>query len=153
MCEHEFVFGRINATHCKRCNDTEQEIILREQLAAANARVTELEKERNNYLSFGQGGASFTDSQWLDKLASAEQRAEQAEAELAELKKQNAELFPYYQDHLEGALIPATEYQQWIKRAEQAEAQCTAMETAINRYVLGNIALLDALKAALEEKP
>lgn len=43
MCEHEFVFGRINATHCKRCNDTEQEIILREQLTAANARVAELE--------------------------------------------------------------------------------------------------------------
>lgn len=46
MCEHEFVFGRINATHCKRCNDTEQEIILREQLAAANARVVELETKR-----------------------------------------------------------------------------------------------------------
>lgn len=45
MCEHEFVFGRINATHCKRCNDTEQEIILREQLAAANARVVELEQD------------------------------------------------------------------------------------------------------------
>ena len=39
------------------------------------------------------------------------------------------------------------------RRAEQAEAQCAAMETAINRYVIGSIALLDAMKAALEEKP
>ena len=37
-------------------------------------------------------------------------------------------------------------------RLEQAEAQCVAMQTAINRYVFGNIELLDALKAALEEK-
>lgn len=56
-----------------------------------------------------------------------EQQLAAANAELAELKKQNAELFPYYQDHCEGALIPATEYQQWIKRAEQAEAQCAAI--------------------------
>lgn len=54
-----------------------------------------------------------------------------AKAELAELKKQNAELFPYYQDHLEGALIPATEYQKWIQRAEQAEAQCATMRAVI----------------------
>ena len=56
-------------------------IEIQQQLAAANARVEELEKERNNYLSFGQGGASFSDSQWLDKLATTEQRAEQAEAQ------------------------------------------------------------------------
>ena len=94
MCEHEFVFGRINATHCKRCNDTEQEIILREQLAAANARVAELETKR--------------------------------------------ETRPVLY---------------WRNKAEAAEAQCAVMRTAINRYVLGNIELLDALKAALEDKP
>lgn len=66
-----------------------------------------------------------------DQVGRLIQRAEQAEAELAELKKQNAELFPYYQDHLEGALIPATEYQKWIKRAEQAEAQCAATRAVI----------------------
>ena len=38
-------------------------------------------------------------------------------------------------------------------RAEQADAQNKRMQTAINRYVIGNIELLDALKAALEEKP
>ena len=38
------------------------------------------------------------------------------------------------------------------QRAEQAEAQNNRMQTAINRYVICNIELLDALKAALEEK-
>ena len=33
------------------------------------------------------------------------------------------------------------------------QAQNKRMRTAINRYVLGNIELLDVLKAALEEKP
>ena len=37
------------------------------------------------------------------------------------------------------------------QRAEQAEAQCVAMRTAINRYVIGNIELLDELKSALGE--
>ena len=54
-----------------------------------------------------------------------------ANARIASLEKQNSDLFPYYQDHLEGALIPATEYQQWIKRAEQSEAQCAAMQAVI----------------------
>lgn len=55
-----------------------------------------------------------------------------------------------------------TEQKLWMKspreieleiKLEQAEAQCVAMQTAINRYVFGNIELLDALKAALEENP
>lgn len=90
----------------------------------------------------------------LEQQLAAVKAALAAEREKREsLEKQNKELFPYYQDHLEGALIPATEYQKWIKRAEQAEAQCAAMQTAINRYMIGNIELLDAMKAALEEKP
>ena len=36
-----------------------------------------------------------------------------ANARIASLVKQNADMLPYYQDHCEGALIPATEYQQW----------------------------------------
>lgn len=61
--------------------------------------------------------------------AQAELAAEREKRE--SLEKQNKELFPYYQDHLEGALIPATEYQKWIKRAEQAEAQCVATRAVI----------------------
>ena len=93
-----------------------------------------------------------------------------AEAELAaerekreSLEKQNKELFPYYQDHLEGALIPATEYQKWIKRAEQAEAQCKRMEGALREIsnvtskCLSHEEMKDKMKkiakAALEEKP
>lgn len=86
-----------------------------------------------------------------------------AKAELAELKKQNAELFPYYQDHCEGALIPATEYQQWIKRAEQAEEQNKRMRellVEIQSYSETYLDLdsrmkhiIDCAKAALEGKP
>ena len=54
-----------------------------------------------------------------------------ANARIASLEKQNSDMLPYYQDHCEGALIPATEYQQWIKRAEQAEEQCAAMQAVI----------------------
>lgn len=45
-----------------------------------------------------------------------------------------------------------TALQEKAKR-EQAEAQNKLMQTAISRYVMGNIELLDALKAALEGKP
>ena len=38
-------------------------------------------------------------------------------------------------------------------RIAESEAQNKRMQTAINRYVMGNIELLDALKAALEGKP
>ena len=79
MCEHEL-----------RGDDAWKFLV--DSLAAANARVAELEKERNNYLSFGQGGASFTDSQWLDKLATTEQRAEQAEAQCAYWENKYKEL-------------------------------------------------------------
>ena len=39
------------------------------------------------------------------------------------------------------------------QKAEQAEAENKRMQAAINRYVIGNIELLDALKAALEVNP
>lgn len=97
-----------------------------------------------------------------------------ANARIASLEKQNADLFPYYQDHLEGALIPATEYQQWIKRAEQTEAQCAAIVAAYQnmkgdfehwaycelidsppgkKCTCGVWELVAAIEAALEVKP
>lgn len=84
-----------------------------------------------------------------------EQQLAAANAELAELKKQNAELFPYYQDHCEGALIPATEYQQWIKRAEQAEASCAAYKKALDIAMSTNQSheTYCKVEAALEGKP
>ena len=55
---------------------------------------------------------------------------------------------------LEEKLMAQTEMAlQEMARREQAEAQCATMQTAINRYVIGNIELLNAMKAALEEKP
>ena len=95
MCGHELeevISGQLRCIHCKKYESQ----ILREQLAAANARVAELEY----------------------KLTA------QTETALQEKAKR-----------------------------EQEEAQNKRMQTAINRYVIGNIELLDAMKAALEDKP
>lgn len=109
-------------------------------------------------------------SLYQQRMNDLEQQLAAAKAELAaerekreSLEKQNKELFPYYQDHLEGALIPATEYQKWIKRAEQAEAQCKRMEGALQEiaklhdkehYTLfGELIACRIAIAALEEKP
>ena len=95
---------------CIFCGESRYETNLKQQLAAANARVAELETQKPSY---------------------------KAEFDCV-YKKLKAEesLSAHYK-----------------QRAEQAEAQCDAMQTAINRYVIGNIELLDAMKAALEEKP
>ena len=66
MCEHVFEFheyGESCVKICCLCKKTPRQTELEQQLSSANARVAELEKEINNYLSFGQGGASFSDSQ------------------------------------------------------------------------------------------
>ena len=105
MCEHEFeslrtADGSFCMTACRKCMKSTGEIETlfkaKTRIAAANARVAELEQENS-------------------KLASAA-----------------IEQPPYKNDLL---------------------AQNKRMQTAINRYVIGNIDLLDALKAALEEKP
>lgn len=85
---------------------------------------------------------------WVDVLNALQQLAA-ANARVASLEKQNADLFPYYQDHLEGALIPATEYQQWIKRAEQAEAQCAATRLHFEHYVRNNCPMIERLKSTI----
>lgn len=75
-----------------------------------------------------------------------EQQLTAANTRIAELEKSNKKWSIVVDDLKQ---LSETDKQ----RAEQAEAQCAAMQTAINRYVFGNIELLDALKAALEEKP
>ena len=100
-CGHEYPDGTPTSQdeklteHIKVCKKHPMRE-LEQQLAAANARVAELEQENS-------------------KLASAA-----------------VEQPPYKNDLL---------------------AQNKRMQTAINRYVIGNIELLDALKAALEAKP
>lgn len=50
-------------------------------------RLAELERRDANYLTYGQGGASYWEAQLLDKLRMAEERAEQAEARELALRK------------------------------------------------------------------
>lgn len=47
------------------------------------ARVQELEHQINNYLTYGEGGATFKEAQLLEKLYQAEARIEMLEYELA----------------------------------------------------------------------
>ncbi len=49
-------------------------------------RAEEAERERDAFLTFGQGGASFEEAQWIDKLRAMEERAERAEAHVPELE-------------------------------------------------------------------
>ena len=157
MCEHKFVFGRINATHCKRCNDTEQEVVLREQLAAANARVAELEatlKEiaKGNIVYpdlFAQQSLKDTKNSGCPHGVQPSKRCCKVCNELENI------LFKCNQEIVKQACKTEQLQQQLVaanQRAEQAEAQCAAMQTSINRYVIGNIELLDAMKAALEQR-
>ena len=124
---------------CNGCNEMDnmlykcnQEIVkqtckveqLEQQLAAANARVAEVE-----YKLMAQ-----TETALQEKA-----RREQAEAQCAKIKEANSKL--------SSAAIEHPPYK------ADLIAQNKRVQTAINRYVIGNIELLDALKAALEEKP
>ena len=123
MCEHEYRMF-VDKDHnyagavsiCVNCWKTNREIELESQLAAANARVAELEADLNESHVDEHGTV------WTRPTA-------------------------------EAYCLICKAYDTWKTKAEQAEAQCAAMQTAISRYVMGNIELLDALKAALEENP
>ena len=83
---------------------------------------------------------------FLDRLEKLQQELQDEKNSRERLMGQNKSLARQYvalKQHLAAANA----------RAEQADAQNKRMQTAINRYVIGNIELLDALKAALEEKP
>ena len=91
-----------------------------------------------------QAEANFDDAKDKIAMMGAEivrlsEAKEQAEAQCAELKQANSSLA--------SAAIEQPPYKNDLL------AQNKRMQTAINRYVIGNIELLDALKAALEEKP
>ena len=101
-----------------------QYVEFRQQLAAANARVAELE-----YKLMAQ-----TETALQEKA-----KREQAEAQCAKLKEENSKLA--------SAAIEQPPYKNDLL------AQNKRIQTAINQYVIGNIELLDAMKAALEEKP
>lgn len=50
-------------------------------------RAEEAARQMDNYLTFGQGGASFQDSQLIDKLYDADMRAEIAEDKLKRIQQ------------------------------------------------------------------
>ena len=107
------------------------EIDIEQQLAAANARVAELEQDNARQKRLA------TISRLCKNVQAC--RAEKLEAKI--LQMEDAIKFDFER------------FMEFQQRAEQAEAQNKRMQTAINRYVIGNIELLDAMKAALEEKP
>ena len=193
MCEHEFeslrtADGSFCMTACRKCMKSTGEIETfckaENRIAAANARVAELEKtnqEQTSKMIFMETifrmphnvatgtGISFkiATMQEFNRAEMYKERAEQAEANFDDAKDKIA--------------MMGAEIVRLSEAKEQAEAQCAElkqansslasaaieqppykndllaqnkrMQTAINRYVIGNIELLDAMKAALEEKP
>ena len=130
-CKHEFWTFRNQPSICIECGKTSREIVLEAKLAAANARVAKLEKDNARQKRLA------TISRLCKNVQSF--RAEKAEEKIKQM-----------QDAIEFDFERFMEFQ---RRAEQAEAQCKRMQIAINRYVIGNIELLDELKAALEPAP
>ena len=145
MCKHEFTQEEWIVEVCKNCGKLQQEIELEQQLAAANARIKILETE-------------------LERNFLGEIKANARVAELEEKCKAQDDAIRIMENSIADDVEKTKQLEQ---RAEAAEAQCDEMEvintdlcadnkrmqTAINRYVIGNIDLLDAMKAALEEKP
>ena len=126
-----------------------------QDIAAANARVAELEKtnqEQTSKMIFMETifrmphnvatgtGISFkiATMQEFNRAEMYKERAEQAEAQCVKLKEENSKLA--------SAAIEQPPYKNDLL------AQNKRIQTAINQYVIGNIELLDAMKAALEDK-
>ena len=140
-----------------------QYVEFRQQLTAANARVAELEKKSHEaFISSSNAIGFYTIAKegLLKHEESLVQRAEQAEAKVKRLIKKLTYNTPTFRDGEcdedlltidENEFVPLKSCM--CDRLKQAEAQNKRMQTAINRYVIGNIDLLDALKAALEGKP
>lgn len=173
MCEHEFEQFTVGkpttwglqalrfVDMCIFCGESRYEVNLRQQLAAANARVAKLTAERQRDALDGQAALDEANSQisTLRELREYDrEKIEQANARVAELEDFKSDVL----DNIIGATTAAhvTEHLAKLritiyderKAKEQAEAQCNLMQIAINRYVMGNIELLDELKAALEER-
>ena len=149
MCEHEFVNDI--GFFCKHCYKTMQEVDFEQRLAAAK---TELAAERE-----AKEKANQHYSEQYVRTCRAEQRADIAEEKAKRLIKKLTYNTPSFRDGECNEELLAINENELVSlnscmcdRLEQAEAQCVAMQTAINRYVFGNIELLDALKAASEEK-
>lgn len=166
-CNHEYTNQEGRALE-------KQVIQLEQKLATANARIAELTAERQRDALDGQAALDEANS----RITSYEQqfgeyckgaksdvdywkkRAEQAEAKAKQLIKKLTYNTPSFRDSEcdedlltidENEFVPLKSCM--CDRLKQAEAQNKLMQTAISRYVMGNIELLDALKAALEEKP
>ena len=89
----------------------------------------------------------------IETLAKTEPMLTAANARIAELENQKPSYKKEFDCVYEKLKAEESLSKHYNQRAEQAEAQCAAMQAAINRYVLGHIELLGALKAALEVKP
>ena len=157
MCEHELKQALLDIEFLQECNNSANLAlsVTRKELAAANTNNKAL-REENELLRHKAAGHDTT--MLRTELAA-------ANARIAELEQQQfaGQTWVTFDEHMK-ALKKIKQMEDAIKfdyerfmefqqRAEQAEAQNKRMQTAINRYVIGNIELLDALKAALEEKP
>lgn len=87
----------------------------------------------------------------IEIIQDLEQQLHAANAKILSLEKQNNDLFPYYQDHCEGALIPATEYQQYKFQLATANSRIAELE-AVNKDLSEYAAGQEELEAMMLQK-
>lgn len=139
---------------------TRQYVAEKQQLAAAKAELAELNKQKPSYKKeFDCMYEKFKAEEQLSTHYKAELAAEREKVKNITQKLIFAETMfrmPHNVATDTGITFKIATMQEF-NRAEmykeklvQAEAQNKRIQTAINRYVIGNIELLDAMKAALE---
>ena len=132
MCEHDMDHLPFTGQkHCRHCGKSEQKMALETALAAANARVAELEQQKPSYKAeFDCVYEKLKAEEVLSKHY--KQRAEQAEARCAEI---------------------ATAYQN-MKGDFEHWAYCELIDSPPGKKcTCGVWELVAAIKAALEGKP
>ena len=65
---------------------------LERRVKELEAEVARLREAESNFLTYGQGGASYHESQWIDKLAGAEHEKETLERRVKALEEDNRRL-------------------------------------------------------------
>lgn len=166
MCEHEWITTRavyrtsttdgyknheINRRVCINCLKTQDETDLENQLAAANARIAELEANLQ-YAEFVRKefeSALMNNDNAVEAYKYWRQRAEQAEEKVKRLIKKitfNTPRLDNFGDNEyllsidENDIIPAEPCV--CDKMEQAEAQCAAMRIRFEKYVRDNCKLI-----------
>lgn len=137
MCEHDMDHLPFTGQkHCRHCGKSEQEIALEIKLAAANARVAELEKKSHEaFISSSNAIGFYTIAKegLLKHEESLVQRAEQAEAKCNQMEADCADFQAIIKRLQEENAKRFNDNTAMYKRMMGAEAQNKRMREALRR--------------------